>query len=184
VIDRNLILQRSAAGKDMVNQTQNLSKAAETQFRNEETQLANEATALQQQMAILAPDAREQKQKEFITKQQAFQARVQQRQAEIQAGFNKAARELEIALEPILQGIMKERGANLVLDRGAVILASIDIDVSGVAVQRLDKALPRLKVDLVPLPAGSVPTADGAGGALPGPGAQAGRAQSAPVRRP
>src|SRR5882672_1079016 len=39
VIDRNFIMQRSLAGKDMVAQTQNLSKAAETQFRSEQTAL-------------------------------------------------------------------------------------------------------------------------------------------------
>src|SRR4051812_44765236 len=42
VIDRNFILQRSSAGQDMMSQVQNLTKAAETQFRTEETQLATE----------------------------------------------------------------------------------------------------------------------------------------------
>src|SRR6266550_2454818 len=59
VIDRNAIMQRSLAGKDMVTQTQNLSKTAETQFRTEETALQTEATQLQQQLAIMAADVRE-----------------------------------------------------------------------------------------------------------------------------
>ena len=65
-------------------------------------------------VARKAPDVRDQKEKEFTTKQQAFQNRVAQRQAEIQAGFNKAARVVEIALEPILKTLMTERGANMV----------------------------------------------------------------------
>src|SRR4029079_2533205 len=121
VIDRNFIMQRSSAGKDMVAQTQNLSKQAETQFRTEEQQLQSEAAQLQQQLAILAADVRDKREKDFIAKQQGFQSRVQQRQQEIQAVFNKAAGQLEVALEPILQAIMKERGANMVLDRQAVI---------------------------------------------------------------
>ena len=52
VIDRNFILQRSSAGQDMVNQTQTLSKAAETEFKAQEGQLQTEATQLQQQLAI------------------------------------------------------------------------------------------------------------------------------------
>ena len=146
-------MQRSLAGKDMVTQTQSLSKAAETQFRSEEQALQTEATQLQQQLAILAADVRDKREKDFISKQQAFQSKVQQRQAEIQAGFNKAARQLEVALEPILQGIMRERGANMVLDRQAVIIASVDIDVTPLAVQRLDKALPKVKVELTPVAA-------------------------------
>src|SRR5487761_714512 len=83
VIDRNFILQRSTAGQDMLSQAQNLSKQADAQFKTEEGQLATEATQLQQQLAILAPDIRDQKEKDFTSKQQAFQARVTQRQAEI-----------------------------------------------------------------------------------------------------
>ena len=153
VIDRNFILQRSSAGQDMLGQVQTLTKAAEAEFKNQEQALATEAGQLQQQMAIMAPDVRDQKEKEFTGKQQAFQGRVQQRQAEIQAGFNKAARQVEIALEPILKAIMVERSANMVLDRSAVILSAADVDVTPVAVQRLDKALPHVKVELTPVAA-------------------------------
>lgn len=153
VIDRNFILQRSTAGQDILNQTQNLSKSAETEFKNQETQLQAEANKLQQDLAIAAPDVREQKEKEFTGKQQAFQTKVAQRQAEIQAGFNKAAHEIEIALEPILKTIMVERGANMVFDRSAIILSTVDVDVTPVAVQRLNKALPHVKVELTAAPA-------------------------------
>ncbi len=173
VIDRNFILQRSSAGQDMVNQVQNLSKQAETEFKTQETQLATEANQLQQQLAILAPDAREQKEKEFTGKQQAFQAKVAQRQAEIQAGFNKAAHTLEVALEPILKTIMLERGANMVVDRSAIILSTVDIDVTPVAVQRLDKTLPHVKVELTSVPASAVPGLAAAAGTRPA-GAPAG----------
>jgi len=159
VIDRNFILQRSAAGQEMLAQAQNLSKQAETQFKAEETQLTTEANQLQQQLAILSPDVREQKEKDFTNKQQAFQGRVAQRQAEIQAGFTKAAHQVEVALEPILKGLMAERGANMVFDRTAVILSAADVDVTPVAVQRLDKALPHVKVELVAVPAAAAAAA-------------------------
>jgi Skp family chaperone for outer membrane proteins len=163
VIDRNYILQRSSAGQDILNQTQNLSKAAETEFKNQEGQLQAEANKLQQDLAIAAPEVREQKEKEFTGKQQAFQTKVAQRQAEIQAGFNKAAHEIEIALEPILKTIMVERGANMVFDRSAIILSTVDVDVTPVAVQRLNKALPHVKVELTAAPAATA--AAGAPGA-------------------
>jgi outer membrane protein len=178
VIDRNYILQRSSAGQDILNQTQNLSKAAETEFKNQESQLQAEANKLQQDLAIAAPEVREQKEKEFTGKQQAFQAKVAQRQAEIQAGFNKAAHEIEVALEPILKTIMTERGANMVFDRSAIILSTVDVDVTPVAVQRLNKALPHVKVELTAVP---VPTA--AAGA-PGPAVAAKAPTLPPVLPP
>ena len=176
VIDRNFILQRSSAGQEMLAQAQALSKQAETEFKAQEAALTTEAGQLQQQLAILAPDVRDQKEKDFTTKQQAFQARVTQRQAEIQAGFNKTARQLEVALEPILKAIMTERGANMVLDRTSVILSSVDIDVTPVAVQRLDKALPHVKVELTAVPAGAV-------AAAPRPTTAPVLAPAAPVRK-
>jgi outer membrane protein len=167
VIDRQALLQRSAAGKDIFTQTQALSKQMETQLRDEESKLQSEAVQLQQQLAILAADARAQKEKDFTAKQQAFQTRVQQRQAQIQASFNQAARQVEVALDPILQAIMRERGANMVLDRSAVIVAANEVDVTTLALQRLDRALPRVKVDLVQAPAGGAQPAAPAGAAAP-----------------
>ena len=179
VIDRQQLLQRSAAGKDIFTQTQALSKQLETQLRTEETQLQTEAVQIQQKMAIMNPDLRAQTEKEFTGKQQAFQTRVQQRQAQIQTSFNQAARQVEVALDPILQQIMKERGANMVLDRSAVIVATSDVDVTPVALQRLDRALPKVKVDLAPLPAATAAAAPAAA-----PAAAVAKAPAAPVPAP
>jgi Skp family chaperone for outer membrane proteins len=180
VIDRQQLLQRSAAGKDIFTQTQTLSKQLETQLRTEETALQGEAVQLQQQLAILAADVRAQREKDFTAKQQAFQGRVQQRQAQIQASFNAAARQVEVALDPILQAIMRERGANMVLDRSAVIVATSDVDVTPLALQRLDRALPRVKVDLAATPAVAAPPA---AAAAPAPAATAKAAAPAPAAK-
>ena len=72
----------------------------------------------------------------------------------IQGGFIKARQQVEQALGPILQGIMAERGANLLLDRNSVVLGTVDVDITGLAVQRLNQKMPSLKVDLVPPPPG------------------------------
>jgi hypothetical protein len=50
---------------------------------------------------------------------------------------------------------MTERGANLLLDRNAVVLGTVDVDVTGVAIARLNQKLPAVKVVLAPLPPGA-----------------------------
>jgi Skp family chaperone for outer membrane proteins len=181
MIDRNAILQRSSAGKDMVAQMQNLSKQADTQFRGEQTALQNEATQLQQQLAILAADVRDQKEKEFTAKEQALQTRVQQRQADLQATVLKAEQQIEVALEPIVIAIMKERSATMVLDRAAVFMGSSDMDITQVAVERLDKSLPHIKVDLVSAPPVAAPAAPAPAAAAPRPAAPAPAAPARPA---
>jgi len=187
VIDRQQLLQRSAAGKDIFTQTQTLSKQLETQLRTEETALQGEAVKLQQELAILGADVRAQREKDFTAKQQAFQGRVQQRQAQIQASFNAAARQVEVALDPILQAIMRERGANMVLDRSAVIVATSDVDVTPLALQRLDRALPRVKVDLIAAapaaPAAGAPAAAAAPAPAPAATAKAPAPAPAPAAK-
>lgn len=153
VIDRNVILRLSSAGQAMMGSVATLSEQADTEFQSQAEQLQQEAQALQQQLAVVAPDARQQRQEEFFTKQQDLQDRIQRRQQRIQGGLAIAGQQLDQALQPILQDIMRERGANMVLDRSAVIFSAIDIDVTATAIERLDEALPTLTVRLADPPA-------------------------------
>jgi outer membrane protein len=153
VIDRQFIAQRSSAGRDIMTQYAKMNSDAETEFRGEESKLQSEGQQLQQQLAILAPDVRDQKEKDFTAKETSLQQRAQQRQAQIQQGLQNALATVEKALNPILQDIMRERSANILLDRSAVILVANEVDVTPVAIQRLDKVLPHVKLELAKLPA-------------------------------
>lgn len=154
VIDRNAILRASKVGQDIVRQVTAYTRSAESEFRAQGESLQKESRTLQQQVAILAPDVKAKKIRDFQNKQAAFQRKVEARQGLIQGGVFKARQQVEQALGPILQGIMQERGANLLLDRSAILYSTLNIDITGVAVQRLDQKMPSLKVQLVALPAG------------------------------
>jgi len=148
VVDRQAILRLSKVGQDIVRQVNSLTQAAESEFRSQRDALQKEEQSLAQQDAILAPDVRAQKKKAFEDKVAAFQKKVQARQGMIQEGVMNARRQVESALGPILQGVMAERGANLLLDRQDVVLAMVDIDVTKLTIQRLDQKLPAVKVQL------------------------------------
>jgi Skp family chaperone for outer membrane proteins len=153
VIDRAAILSLSKVAQDIVRQVNGYRQSAETQFRAEGQALEKEGRALQQQIAILAPDVKAKKIRDFQSKQAAFQRKVEARQGLIQGGVYKARQQVEGALGPILQGVMQERGANLMLDRNAVVFGTGNFDITGLAIQRLNQKMPSVKVDLVPLPA-------------------------------
>jgi Skp family chaperone for outer membrane proteins len=154
VIDRNAILRASKVGQSIVQQVNGYSQAAEKEFKSQADSLRSQEQQLQQQVAILAPDVKAKKIKAFQSQQAAFQQKVQTRQAQIQGGVLQARQQVEKALGPILQGILNERHANLLFDRNAIVLGTVNIDITGVAVQRLDKKMPYVKVQLVtPSPA-------------------------------
>lgn len=171
VIDRATILRQSAAGKDMIAQIDGLTKAAETEFKGEDDRLRSDAAAIQQQLAVLAPEVRAQKTREFTSRQQTLQKKVQQRQNEIQAGVYKARKSIEDALGPILESVMKERGANLLLDRNAVVLGTVDVDITAAAIRQLDQKISKVKVELTnPASLGvALPQQGGAAGQQPRP---------------
>jgi Skp family chaperone for outer membrane proteins len=89
---------------------------------------------------------REQRQNSLVKKGEALQKRFTDRQGEIQQGVTAAQKEVIAAVDPILKEIMLERGANILLERQAVVWTGIDIDVTNAVIQRLDERLPKVKV--------------------------------------
>jgi outer membrane protein len=145
-LDRGTVLRQSAVGKDMYKQVEALAKKMETDFAPENKKLQADVQALQSQAAVLAPAVRQQKVTEIETRRAAFQKKVQDRQAAIQTGLGNSRTQVEKALAPILEKIMVERGANLLLDRGLVVLGATDLDVTATVIQRLNTALPKVTV--------------------------------------
>jgi outer membrane protein len=158
VIDRTIILRASKAGQDVVRQVNGYTQQLENDFKGQGAALRQQYQQLQQQAAILSADVKARKIKDFEAKKNALQAQAQKRQSLIQGGFIKARQQMEQALGPILQEIMKERGANMLLDRSAVVLGTdASMDITGMAVQRLNQKLPTIKVELVAPPPGMIP---------------------------
>lgn len=152
VLNRDAILQGSKVGQDIIRQVNQYTQQARAQFQGQEQALQNEGRALQQQVAILSPAAKKQKVAAFEAKERSLQQQVQVRQNQIQGGVFQARQKVEQALGPILQGIMQERGAALLLDRQIVLLSTVDVDITGVAIQRLNQRLGTVKVNLVNMP--------------------------------
>jgi outer membrane protein len=152
-LDRATVLRQSAVGKDMATQVEAMVKKMNTDFDPENKKLQADVQALQSQAPVLAPDVRQGKIKELEARRQAFQKKVQDRQASIQAGLAQARTKVEQALGPILEKLMVERGANLLLDRGLVVLGQNELDVTTSVITRLNTVLPKVAIALVAAPA-------------------------------
>ena len=146
VVDRGAILRTSTAGKELIRQIDEFGKAMEAKYGEEEKKLRADAQALQEQAGVLSPEAAQKKEKELRERGEALQKKVQEEQAAIQNGINLARQEIEKALGPILNTVFQERGATIMLDRGAIVLGTVDIDVTAPVIQRLDQVLPTVTV--------------------------------------
>ena len=112
-------------------------------------------------MAILAPDVKAKKIAAFEAKQQALQGQVAKKDEQMRYAFALARQQMEAKLGPILQGLVKARGANMVLDKQAVVFATAAADSTSPAdaINQLNQQLPSLKVNfnVTPPPAAPAP---------------------------
>ena len=145
-LDRGTVLRKSAVGTDMYKQVEALAKKMESDFAPENKKIQADIQALQAQADVLTPQARQAKVKELETRRQALQKKVQDRQAAIQGGLANSRTQIEKALAPILEKLLTERKANLLLDRGLVVLGATELDITQTVIDRLNKSLPKVTV--------------------------------------
>ena len=158
VINRNAILQFSKVGQDIGRQVQALSNQAKADINAQAKSLETQGQALQQQIAILSPDAKAAKVKDFESKQAALQAQVQKKEGLIQGGLLQAQNAVAQALQPILAQLMQQRGANMILDKNAVMMANDNrFDITQPAIDMLNQKMSTYKVQLVAPPPGMQP---------------------------
>ncbi|HTC82922.1 MAG TPA: OmpH family outer membrane protein [Rhizomicrobium sp.] len=149
VIDRAAIMQFSKVGQDIAKQMQTYANQAKNDLSAQGKSLQAEGRNLQQQVAILAPDVKQKRLDAFRAKEEALQGAAQRKDEQLKVAFGQARAVMEQTLGPILQQLVKERGANLVLDKQAVVFANANgFDITGEAINRLNQKLPSFKVNL------------------------------------
>ena len=157
IIDRSAILQATKVGQDIARQMQAFQNQAKNDMAAQGKALQAEGQALQQQVAILSGDAKQKKIDAFEQKQQALQLQAQRKEQQMQYTFLKAQQTVSQALQPIVNSLMQQRGANMLLDRTAVMAINGDarqFDITPQAIDQLNQKMPSIKLTLENPPAG------------------------------
>ena len=159
VLDRVAVLQFSKVGRNIAQQLQALNNQTKANFDSEQKSLVAEGQALRQQVAIMAADQRQKKEDAFNAKVRSIEETAQRRAGQIQQAQQVAQAAVAQALGPIVQDLVKERGANMVLDMQAVVFSNSNaFNITPDAISRLDAKMPTYKVVL----GAPMPTAPGA----------------------
>jgi outer membrane protein len=154
VIDRQAIMQFSKVGQDIARQVQGFANQARNDMAAQSKALQTEGQALQQQVAILSGDAKQKKIDAFQAKEQGLQAAAQRKEAAVQYTAMKAQQAVSQALQPIVTSLMQQRGANMLLDKSAVLAVNNGVfDITQTAIDQLNQKMPTLKVNLESPPA-------------------------------
>jgi Skp family chaperone for outer membrane proteins len=148
VLDRSALLKTSLVGIDIATQIQAITKDTEDALRPENDSLTKERELLEGQLALLSDEEKMQRLADLEGREAAFRQKVQQRQNQIKAAVAVAQRQVEAAAGPIAMDIVKSYGANMMLDRQAIVFCNSELDVTRVAVQKLNAVLPHVAVVL------------------------------------
>ncbi len=153
VIDSRMVRFNSAAGKDIQNQLDAIRTKFQTEIAEQEKALKEEETTLKSQRSILPKESYDAKVKDFQNKVLTVQREVQIKNKQLETALGNAQNELQRALKPILQKILKEHKATMIMDVSLVIEKTSGLDVTTKVIEALDQVLPTIKVELPASPA-------------------------------
>ena len=140
-LDTDRLLNDSAAGRAVDAELADESAALAAENREIEAQLTEEEKSLSTRRATLAPEAFRKEATAFDEKVQNFRTEQDAKLRALQEKSEAARRRILQAANPVLISIMEDTGAVAILDKNSVLVSLQTIDVTPLAIERLDLAM-------------------------------------------
>jgi len=147
VMDKAAVVRYSKAGVDIGRQMQPVVKQIEASLAARRDALDRDARQLEADSAAAGPE-RDKRISDLTARQAAINADAQKRQTQLQAALAAANGQLSKAMESIIPAIVKQHGANLVLDAAVLPQANPDLDITGEVIKQLDATMPTVKLPM------------------------------------
>lgn len=159
VINEETILTESQVGRHIASQLETIGREIQTELEQAAAPINQENEALQAETSALSQDAIQQR-PDLIQRIQALQQNAQQlerlrrlRQQELVATERQALQPVVQTLQTVLQEVVSERNASILLDQSQVVYASESIDVTQTVIERLNQRIQTTPVTRVRAPA-------------------------------
>ena len=146
VIDFQEVLRNSAAAKSIQQQLERTRATYQEDMNKKEKDLRTAEQDLAQQRAVLAPEAFQQRRRDFETRVADVQRDVSSKKRQLDLAFEENIGKVREQLLGIVDGLAKETKANLVISKAAVVIVEKKFDLTGEALARLDKKIASVKL--------------------------------------
>ena len=141
-IDSERLFDGSDFGRNTAAEFEALAAQLSSENRRIEEELSQEERDITEQRASLTPQ-------EFRELADAFDAKVQEIRREqdtktrqLNTDLEERRRQFLNAAAPVLEQLMREAGAGVIMERRSVFISSNSIDITDVAISRLNEVLP------------------------------------------
>jgi outer membrane protein len=148
VVDMTQIMRESKAAKDIQAQIEKEMNAYSAEVSNQENNLKTLRDELERQRTVLAPEVFNMKSQEYQQRYAALDRDVQQKRQEMQQSYSEAMTKVETTALQIVADVAKERKANMVVAKAALLYMDDAFDVTSEVTHRLDQKFPSLAVSL------------------------------------
>ena len=146
MVDKQAIMSGSKLGEDIRRQVLAYEDKVQADLGPQGHALEQEMQALQQ----MPPSSDHDKKMQALqVREAAFRQKMQARQSLVQGGELFARRHYLAELANAVEAVMKERGADLVVEKSAVVAGANGLDITEAVIQRLDSKESSFKVPLV-----------------------------------
>lgn len=146
VVDTDAILRDSLASKGVRLERDKFATTYQTQVQDEEKKLRTEDQELAQQRGVLSPDVFQTRATDFQKKLADFQTRVRDKQERLDYSFQQSMQEIGQMIYTVAGEVAKERGINLVMARGQIMLmVDPGMDITAPVLTKLNARLPNVK---------------------------------------
>lgn len=152
-VDRQQVLRDSDMGKDLATQAERMSEGFQKDAEAAAKDFQGKQDAIIAKKGMLSEEKFNEEVGKFQQEVQAKDREMQINLRRLQVGVMQAQGEIAKELGPIFTDIMKARGANMLLDKNAVIAGSVTQDITAVVIERLNKTGKRVKLKLPDVPA-------------------------------
>ncbi|MEM9726130.1 MAG: OmpH family outer membrane protein, partial [Pseudomonadota bacterium] len=146
VVNMERIRRNAAAARSLESQADGIRAALRREFERRRDALSEEEKALAALQKSLEPDAFEARAARFEQQVRVLKLDRRRQGQALQLALRTASEQMDLALQPILAEIMAEREATIMIDNRNVVLSATALDVTQIAINRLDEALPTLEV--------------------------------------
>ncbi|MFT4912771.1 MAG: Skp family chaperone for outer membrane protein [Brevundimonas sp.] len=146
------LLAQSTAGQAVQARMAQLSQEVQGELTPYATSIQTEIQTLQTSGASLSEAERNSRSQALQQRIQEAQQLEQTRDNELRYTLGEQRRLISVAVEPILVAIYQERGCGILLSRESVFMMNPAMDVTDLAIQRLNTALPSLSFNRLPVP--------------------------------
>ena len=152
IVDMQQVVAQTDAGKTIPDQAKKVQASVVKELEAEVAKLQKDIENFQKNSSLMADDVRKKTEQELAMRSQYGLPQQEQIMSQaLKISLQNAQNKILQESQPILNKIVEDRGATVLLDRSAVLYASVDTDVTQEVISEINKKMKTVEVKKVSL---------------------------------